>query len=63
MHKTTTIYYIIIITIIIIIIIIILMENDNFKLYWNRRILTDKTITFNRSVKHSSIKKQRTPFL
>jgi hypothetical protein len=24
------------------------MENDNFKLYWNRSILTDKTILFNR---------------
>ena len=24
------------------------MENENFKLYWNRSILTDKTITFNR---------------
>ena len=21
-----------------------IMENDNFELYWNRRILTDKTI-------------------
>jgi hypothetical protein len=24
------------------------LENDNFKLYWNRNILTDKTIPFNR---------------
>jgi hypothetical protein len=24
------------------------MENDNFELYWNRSILTDKTIHFNR---------------
>jgi hypothetical protein len=24
------------------------LENDNFKLYWNHRILTDKTIPFNR---------------
>ena len=24
------------------------LENDNFKLYWNRSILTDKTIPFNR---------------
>jgi hypothetical protein len=24
------------------------LENDNFKLYWNRTILTDKTITFTR---------------
>jgi hypothetical protein len=31
----------------IIIIIIIILENDNFKLYWNRSILTDKTVTFN----------------
>ena len=25
-----------------------LLENENFKQYWNRSILTDKTITFNR---------------
>jgi len=24
------------------------VEKDNFKLYWNRSILTDKTIPFNR---------------
>ena len=24
------------------------LENENFKLYWNRSILTDKTILFNR---------------
>jgi len=24
------------------------LENENFKLYWNRNILTDKTIPFNR---------------
>jgi len=24
------------------------LENENFKLYWNRSILTDKTISFNR---------------
>jgi len=24
-----------------------LLKNENFKLYWNRSILTDKTITFN----------------
>jgi hypothetical protein len=24
------------------------LENDNFKLYWNRSILTNKTIPFNR---------------
>jgi hypothetical protein len=24
------------------------LENDNFKLYWNRSIFTDKTRTFNR---------------
>ena len=39
------------IIIIIIIIIIInmptnVLDNDNFKLYWNRSILTDKTIPF-----------------
>ena len=26
----------------------VFLENDNFKLYWNRSILTDKTILFNR---------------
>jgi len=26
----------------------IVLENENFKLYWNRSILTDKTIPFNR---------------
>jgi len=25
-----------------------LLENENFKLYWNRSVLTDKTIPFNR---------------
>jgi len=25
-----------------------ILENENFKLYWNRSILTDKTIPFNR---------------
>ena len=25
-----------------------LLQNDNLKLYWNRSILTDKTIPFNR---------------
>jgi len=25
-----------------------ILENENFKLYWNRSILTDKTIIFNR---------------
>ena len=25
-----------------------ILENDNYKLYWNRSILTDKTIPFNR---------------
>jgi len=24
------------------------LENENFKLYWNRSILTDKTVPFNR---------------
>jgi hypothetical protein len=24
------------------------LENDNFKLYWNRRIITDRTIPANR---------------
>jgi hypothetical protein len=24
------------------------LENDNFKLYWNRSIITDKTVPFNR---------------
>jgi hypothetical protein len=39
---------IIIIVIIIIIIITNVLENENFKLYWNRSILTDKTMHFNR---------------
>jgi len=26
------------------------LENENFKLYWNRSILTDKTVPFNRPV-------------
>jgi len=52
-----TLVLIIVIIIIIIIIIIIpyfkytpanVLENENLKLYWNRSILTDKTIPFNR---------------
>ena len=35
-----------------------ILENDNFKLYWNCSILTDKTMPFNRQ----DIRKQRTPF-
>jgi len=38
------------------------LENDNFQLYWNRSILTDKTIAFNRPNITFSIKKQRMPF-
>ena len=28
------------------------LENDNFKLYWNRSIITDKTIPANRPNSH-----------
>jgi hypothetical protein len=37
------------------------MENDNFKLYWNRSIITDKTISFNRPDITFMNKKKRTP--
>ena len=39
-----------------------LLENENFKLYWNHSILTDKTIPFNRPDITFTAKKQRTPF-
>jgi len=35
------------------------LENDSFKLYWNRSIITDKTIPANRPDIISRIKKQR----
>jgi hypothetical protein len=39
------------------------LENDNFKLYWNRSIITDKTIPSNRpDVTVMNKKKRRTPF-
>ena len=39
------------------------LENENFKLYWNRSILTDKTIHFNRpDITFMSKKKKRTRF-
>jgi hypothetical protein len=38
------------------------LENENFKLYWNCSILTDKTIPFNRPDITFMNKKQRTPF-
>jgi hypothetical protein len=39
------------------------LENDNFKLYWNRSILTDKTIPFNRPDITFINKKTKTTFL
>jgi len=38
-----------------------LLENENFKLYWNRSILTDKTIHFNRP-DITFMNKRTTPF-
>ena len=37
------------------------LQNENFKLYWNRSILTDKTIPFNR-LNITFMNKKRTPF-
>jgi len=38
------------------------LEKDNFKLYWNRSIITDKTIPANRSdITLINKKKQRPP--
>ena len=39
------------------------LENENFKLYWNRSILTDKTIPFNRPDITFMNKKTRNTFL
>jgi hypothetical protein len=39
------------------------LENENFKLYWNRGILTDKTINFNRSDITFMNKKTKNTFL
>jgi hypothetical protein len=39
------------------------LENDNFKLYWNRGILTYKTITFNRPDITFMNKKTKNTFL
>ena len=39
------------------------LENENFKLYWNRSILTDKTIPFNRSDITFMNKKTKNTFL
>jgi len=39
------------------------LENDNFKLYWNRSIFTDKTRTFNRPDITSMDKKTKDTFL
>jgi len=39
------------------------LENENFKLYWNRSILTDKTIHFNRPDKTFTNKKTKNTFL
>jgi hypothetical protein len=39
------------------------LENDNFKLYWNRRIITDKSILSNRpDITIMNKKKQGTHF-
>ena len=39
------------------------LENENFKLYWNRSILTDKTIPFNRTDITFMNKKTKSTFL
>ena len=39
------------------------LENENFKLYWNRSILTDKTIPFNRPDVSFMNKKTKNTFL
>jgi len=39
------------------------LENENFKLYWNRNILTDKTIPFNRPDITFMNKKTKSTFL
>ena len=39
------------------------LENENFKLYWNRSILTDKTIPFNRHDITFMYKKTKKTFL
>jgi len=39
------------------------MENDNFKLYWNRSIITDKTIPANRLDIIFTVKKTKTTYL
>jgi hypothetical protein len=39
------------------------LENDNFKLYWNRSIITDKTIPFNRPDITLTNKKTKDTFL
>jgi hypothetical protein len=39
------------------------LDNDNFKLYWNRSILTDKTIPFNRPDITFMNKKTKNAFL
>jgi hypothetical protein len=38
------------------------LENDNFKLYWNRSLLTDKTMPFNGPDITFMNKKQIIPF-
>jgi hypothetical protein len=39
-----------------------ILENDNFKLYWNLSIITEKTIPFNRPDINLMKKKQGAPF-
>ena len=39
------------------------LENENFRLYWNRAILTEKTVNFNRpDITFMNKKKKRKPF-
>jgi len=38
------------------------LENENFKLYWNCSILTDKTVPFNRPEKKFMNKKTENTF-
>jgi len=42
---------------------VIVLENENFKLYWNRSMLTDKTIPFNRPDITFMNKKTKNTFL
>ena len=59
----TVVLYRIQIIIIIIIIMETVLENENFKLYWNRSVLTDKTLSFNRPDITFTNKKTKNTFL